>query len=84
MQLALLFKVETLEGKFLAVASKSAKIFPLQNFALFGILENYYIQIFFGTHRTTVQLRSSPSLKFFTVTDNTLSVNPSKFLAVQL
>ena len=38
MEFALLFKVETLEGKFLAVASKSAKIFPLQNYlALYGI-----------------------------------------------
>ena len=31
MELALLFKVETLEGKFLAIAAKSAKMFPLQN-----------------------------------------------------
>ena len=30
MELALLFKVETLEGKFLAVAGESAKIFPLR------------------------------------------------------
>ena len=36
--LVLLFKVETLKGKFLAVAGKPAKIFPLQNFALYGIL----------------------------------------------
>ena len=35
MKLALLFKVEILEGKFLAVAGESSKIFPLQNFALY-------------------------------------------------
>ena len=37
MELALLFKVETLKGDFLAVAGESAKLFPLQNFALYGI-----------------------------------------------
>ena len=48
-ELALLFKVETLKGKFLAVTDKSAKIFPLQNFALYVItphLTNHYFTIY--------------------------------------
>ena len=40
MELALLFKVEILEGKFLAAAGEFAKIFPLQNFALYGIRDH--------------------------------------------
>ena len=36
MELALLFKVKIFEGKFLAIAGESAKILPLQNFALCG------------------------------------------------
>ena len=36
MELALLFKVETLKGKFLVVAGESAIIFPLQNFLPYG------------------------------------------------
>ena len=36
MELALVFKVEIFEGKFLAVTGESAKISPLQNLALYG------------------------------------------------
>ena len=48
MELALLFKMETLEGKFLAVvgeSAKSTKVFPLQNFALYSMILNKQVCI---------------------------------------